>query len=90
MSEETKRDPQTRDTPTPGIQGGASGIARSLPAQKPKNFRGTFARLLRYIRPYSGILILTLLISVAGTLFTIFSPKILGQGHNDFFQFCSG
>ena len=87
MSEETKRDPQTRDTPTPGIQGGASSIARSLPAQKPKNFRGTFARLLRYIRPYSGILILTLLISVAGTLFTIFSPKILGQATTIFFNF---
>lgn len=50
-----------------------------MPAEKPRDFRGTLRRLLQVLRPHRLILSFALLMSVFTTLFLIVSPKILGQ-----------
>lgn len=50
-----------------------------MPVQKPKDFKGTFRRLTRYLRPHSGKLITVLVAAILSTIFSIVSPKILGE-----------
>ncbi|MDI9520781.1 MAG: ABC transporter ATP-binding protein [Bacillota bacterium] len=49
------------------------------PAQKPKNFKQSFKRLLGVLRPYRFKLLLSALFSVLSSSLTIFGPKIMGQ-----------
>lgn len=74
----------------PGISGGASSLGRSMPSEKPKNFKTTFIRLLRYIRPHSPILFAVLLTAILSTMFTILSPKILGEATTIIFKSVMG
>ena len=46
---------------------------------KAKNFKKTIKDLSRYVKPYWGKLIIVALLAVMATIFTIASPKILGQ-----------
>lgn len=61
----------------PPGRGGPRG--RFGPVEKPKNFRGTLRRLLRYLRPHSKGLTVVFLMATLSTVFTIFSPKLLGK-----------
>jgi ATP-binding cassette subfamily B multidrug efflux pump len=56
------------------------------PAEKPKDFMGTFKRLLVYFRPYRNTLILILVCAVLGTVFSIVGPKIMGQVTTKLFE----
>lgn len=51
----------------------------SMPVEKPKDFKGTLRRLLVYLRPHRGRLILVLFMAALSTVFAIISPKVLGQ-----------
>ncbi len=75
-----ERRPQTRG-PRMG-----HGMAALLPAEKPKDFRGAFLKLLRYMGGYRLSLALALLFAVASTLFTIVGPKILGHATTLLFE----
>lgn len=59
----------------PGRPGGPR-FAR--PAEKPKDFKGTLKRLLGYIRPYTGKLIVVILMAILSTVFAVGSPKVMG------------
>ena len=56
---------------------GPRGIGR--PVEKAKDFRGTLKRLIRYMGPHRWSLLVVFLATVLGTVFSILSPKILGQ-----------
>lgn len=47
--------------------------------EKAKNFKGTMRQLIAYMRPYYAKIILAMLFAVAGTIFMIVGPKILGK-----------
>lgn len=66
--------------PQRGPMGGGPAAAR--PAEKAKDFRGTFKKLMLYIRAYWFSLIVMLVFAVASTVFTIIGPKILGNATN--------
>lgn len=66
--------------PQRGPMGGGPAAAR--PAEKAKDFKGTFKKLMRYIRAYWFSLIVMLVFAVASTVFTIIGPKILGNATN--------
>ena len=51
----------------------------SLPAEKPKDFRGTFLRLIRRIRPEAPLVGLVLVLGIVSVVLAIFGPKILGD-----------
>lgn len=53
--------------------------AIGVPVQKAKNFKETLFRLVSYFRPHVWSLLTVFVASVLGTVFSIFSPKILGN-----------
>ena len=62
----------------PGRPRGGPG-ALMMPGEKPKNFRKTIFRLLRYLRPHFIPFSLVIIFAVAGELFNVVSPKISGR-----------
>ncbi|MEG0013815.1 MAG: ABC transporter ATP-binding protein [Cellulosilyticaceae bacterium] len=59
--------------------GGPMGHGGGMPGEKAKNFKGTMKSLLGYIGPYKIAIIGVLIIAMASTIFSIVSPKILGN-----------
>ncbi len=55
------------------------GHGRMMPGEKAKNFKGTIAKLFKYLRPYYLSLAVIILFSIGSTVFTIIAPRILGQ-----------
>ena len=62
---------------TPGSHGGPAG-ALVRPTEKPKNFKGTLRRLIRYLAPQKLKFVVVLIFAIASTAFSIVSPKIMG------------
>jgi len=65
-----------------GIMGGGHRGAFGQPVEKAKNFKGTFRRLLGYLRPHKVNLAIVLLLAIASTAFTIAAPKVTGLAMN--------
>jgi ATP-binding cassette subfamily B protein len=57
-----------------------------VPTQKAKNFKGTVARLLGYLRPHRAALIVVVVAGVIGTVFMVLGPKILGLATTKIFE----
>lgn len=57
--------------PGPGMMG--------MPGQKAKNFKSSFKRLAGYLKPFRLHLIAVFVAAILSTVFSIFTPKILGQ-----------
>ncbi|GGN93704.1 ABC transporter ATP-binding protein [Saccharibacillus kuerlensis] len=78
MSEQQKA---PRGGPRPGPPGMGPGGA-GMPVVKPKNFKGTFKRLARYLAPYKFQLLIVLITAILSTVFNILGPKIMAQAVN--------
>lgn len=63
-----------------GGRGGHGPMGR--PVEKPKDFKGTFRRLIRYLRPHKINLIVVLIFAIASTSFTIVAPKVTSKAMN--------
>jgi len=57
-----------------------------MPAEKPKNFRKTLRRLIKYLSPYKINLIIIFSMAVLSTVFSILSPKIMGKATTKLFE----
>ena len=68
----------------PGHGGGRPGMLRG--GEKARDFKGTMAKLLRYLSPYKFQFIIVLVFAVASTIFNIVGPKILGQATTKVFE----
>lgn len=66
------------------FRGGPHGL--SMPVERARDFKGTLRRLLNYLRPHLGKLLLVLVMAAGSTLFTIIAPKVLGQATTLIFQ----
>ena len=62
----------------PGMGGGRGRGGRMIIA-KPKDFRGTFRKLLRFMRPHWMGMTAIILLAGATTLASSLSPKIMGS-----------
>jgi len=60
-----------------GGHGGMRGVV-----EKPKDFKGAMLKLIRYLKPYRFSIIIVLVFAVASTIFSVISPKILGDVTN--------
>jgi ATP-binding cassette, subfamily B, multidrug efflux pump len=69
-----------------GFMGGGGWGAMGRPVEKPKDFKGTLLRLVRYLSPQIPWLVIVLIFAIIGTLFTIVGPKILGQATTSIFN----
>ncbi len=64
----------------PGGDHGPGGMGR--PVEKPKDFKGTFRRLLGYLKPHRTNLVMVILLAVLSTSFSIGAPKIQAKAMN--------
>lgn len=65
--------------PPGGGFAGHGGFGFAIPVEKAKNPRGTLRRLLGEFRRYRGRIALVVLAAILSTIFTVWSPKILGN-----------
>ena len=54
--------------------------------EKAKNFKGAMKRLFRYMERYKFRFVLMFLFAIAGTIFNIVGPKILGKATTELFN----
>jgi len=62
------------------------GFGPGMPVEKPKDFKGTFRRLLGYLKPRRVQLIAIFLMAALSTVFNILSPKIMGKATTRLFE----
>ncbi|MBP1993375.1 ABC transporter ATP-binding protein [Paenibacillus eucommiae] len=99
MSEEHKAPQTGADTPRPGGgPGGGPGPGfggmgkgpgpgmMGMPVQKAKNFKGSFRRLIGYLYPHRVKLLAVLLTAILSTVFSIVSPKLMGNATTKIFE----
>ncbi|MCQ4088050.1 ABC transporter ATP-binding protein [Saccharibacillus sp. JS10] len=77
MSEQKNNAAPPRKGPGPGMGMGPGGMG--MPVAKPKNFKGTFKRLVGYLAPYKFHLLIVLITAILSTLFNILGPKIMSK-----------
>ncbi len=65
-------------------KGPASGAGKVF--EKPKDFKGTFKRLVFYFKPYKVAFILIFIFTIVSTILTVFTPKILGNATTTIFN----
>lgn len=85
-----------RSTTTPGgpprggpMRGGPMGHGgpmAMIKGEKPRDFKGTIKKLIRYLRHYSVSIIIVWIFAIASTIFTIVGPKILGNATTALFE----
>ncbi|HEY9074975.1 MAG TPA: ABC transporter ATP-binding protein [Anaerolineaceae bacterium] len=69
--------------PFGGGPGGGHGMMRG---EKARDFKGTMARLLQYLRRYWISFLVVFAIAAVSTVFSIIGPKILGQATTKLFE----
>ncbi|HEX2754540.1 MAG TPA: ABC transporter ATP-binding protein [Candidatus Limnocylindrales bacterium] len=57
-----------------------------MPAAKPRDFRGSFRRLIGRLRPEGPLLIGVVLLAIVSVTLTVVGPKILGNAVNTIFE----
>ncbi|KRF32140.1 ABC transporter ATP-binding protein [Paenibacillus sp. Soil787] len=79
MSDKPKERTPSQAGVNPGHfgRGGMGGMG--MPVQKAKDFKGTIRRLSRYMSPFRISILLVLISAVLSTLFSIISPKLMGN-----------
>lgn len=65
--------------PKPSTMFGGGGTHMMMRGEKARNFKGSISTLIKYMKPYWTSMIIVFVFAIAGTLFTIVSPKILGE-----------
>ncbi len=73
--------------PRPGgpMGGGPGGLGMTLPAEKPRNFKATFQRLLRRLRPERLVIAVVLVLAMISVFFQVLGPWLLGRATNVIF-----
>lgn len=64
--------------------GGPMGGIRSF--DKPRNFKETFNKILKYLKPYKIGLLIVIIFAMGSAIFTIVGPKILGRATTKIFE----
>ncbi len=61
--------------------------ARAIPAEKPKDFKGTTKKLIKdYLANYKLAIIIVIVFAIGSTIFTIVGPKILGNATTEVYN----
>lgn len=67
-------------------RGPGRGHAMGIPVEKAKDFKGTFKRLLGYLKPRRVRLGFVVFMAILSTIFSIVSPKIMGKATTKLFE----
>jgi len=79
MSDTKREQPVTMRGPMGG--GGPGGAMRGA-VEKPRDFRGTLRRLVRYLKPQTVKLMVVMVLAITSTAFAVYAPKISGNAVN--------
>ena len=71
------------------VMGGHRGRGMQ-PGEKAKDFKGAMKRLFQYMERYKFRFVLMFIFAIAGTVFNIVGPKILGKATTELFSGMSG
>lgn len=82
MSSGRPSSPSSTPGQGPMLMGRRGGSPVGAPVEKAKDFRGTIRRLVTYLRPFWGQIAVVFVFAMASTLFSIISPRILGNVTN--------
>jgi ATP-binding cassette subfamily B protein len=70
----------------PPMRGGMHhGPRPGMVVEKPKDFKKTFKRLVGYLKPWKNRMILVVITAILSTLFSVVSPKLLGDATSSIF-----
>jgi ATP-binding cassette subfamily B multidrug efflux pump len=69
-----------------GPMGHGGPMALIRRGEKPRDFRGTMVKLIRYLGHYRTSILVVMLFAVASTAFSIVGPKILGKATTKLFE----
>jgi len=58
---------------------GGGGHGGMMKGEKPRDFKGTMARLIKYLSVFKISFLIVVLFAIGSTIFSILGPKILGQ-----------
>ncbi len=64
--------------------GGRNRVA--MPGEKPKDFKGTFKKLLNYLGKYKIAIVIVMIFAILSTIFSIVGPKVLGEATTILFE----
>ncbi len=90
--------PKTNPTPAggPGLAGGRPPMGGMRPGggpmammrrgEKPRDFKGTLKKLIRYLGRYQGLILFIMVLAIASTAASIVGPKILGNATTQLFS----
>jgi ATP-binding cassette subfamily B protein len=65
---------------------GHGGPMAMMKGEKPRDFKGTMQKLIKYLGSYKISIMIVMIFSVASTVFSIAGPKILGQATTKLFE----
>lgn len=68
--------------PRGGPMGGGPPGMGGMPVDKPKDFKGSFTKLIHYLAAYRVAIIVVLVFSIGSTIFAILGPDILAKAIN--------
>ena len=74
--------------PRGGPMGGPGFGPRGMmvPGEKPRDFKGTMSKLVRYLGTYRLAILVVMIFAIASTVFNILGPKILGNATTKLFE----
>ena len=78
--------------PRGGMMGGrgrgpmGGGPMAMMKGEKPRDFKGTLNKLIKYLGQYRGLILLVILFAIASTVASILGPKILGNATTKLFE----
>ena len=71
--------------PRRGPMGHGPG-GRMMPGEKPKNLKGTLAKLIAFMGRFKAAIVVVLVVAVGSTIFTIVGPKVLSTATTELFN----
>ena len=71
--------------PRRGPMGHGSG-GRMMPGEKPKNLKGTLAKLIAFMGRFKAAIVVVLVFAVGSTIFNIVGPKVLSTATTELFN----
>ncbi|WP_443147034.1 ABC transporter ATP-binding protein [Paenibacillus sp. HWE-109] len=86
MSEKPKDQPSSPPAANPAHFGRGGMGAMGRPVQKAKDFKGTLRRLASFMKPFRLPIGLVVIASVLSTMFSIISPKLMGNATTTLYE----
>jgi ATP-binding cassette subfamily B protein len=66
--------------------GGPMGGHGMMPGEKAKDFKGTFKKLIKYLKKYHATIVIVIIAAIFSSVFAIAGPKVMARATNKLFE----